>query len=177
MVEARARRRVVIGGMGRVLVNVGSLEGGVNNSKLSGDAYSTVGLLAVIGTAIDERPDRNALTNGLAVEKPARGWALVAFIADGSGTLTSELKAKFVSVGSIDPAGEGWSRLGSIWSSVILAGGNGLPYGEEGFSFPNVPRGELRGSASKGSPKPWRRNAQEMGSEGPLLSQIGRAHV
>jgi len=61
-------------------------------------------------------------------------------------------------------------RVGSIWSSKTAAGDGGLGWGEELLSLLNAPRGELWGSTSKESPNPWRRNAQEMGSEGPPLS-------
>jgi hypothetical protein len=110
--EARAQR-----GVGRVSV----IEGGVELTE----AFSIVDTPAVIGAAIDERSDRNALTHGLAVEKLDRG-SLVALATGGSGALIAGSKTKFVSVGGADPAGEDWNRVGSIWSSLIPAGGDGL---------------------------------------------------
>jgi hypothetical protein len=104
-VEARARCGDVLGS-----------EGGVG---LLREASSMMDTPAVIGAATDERPDRNALTNGLAVEKTARG-SLVAFAPGGSGV------TKFVVVGCANLADDNWSRVGSIRSSPMQAGDDGL---------------------------------------------------
>jgi hypothetical protein len=117
MVEALARRGAVVGIVG----GVSDIEGRVGLAE----QFSAVDTPAVIGAAIDERPDRNALTKGLDVEKPARG-SLVAFTADGSGALTAGLQTKFVPMAGADPTGKDWKRVGSIWLSLIPAGGDGL---------------------------------------------------
>jgi len=74
-VEARVRCGDVMGAVGRFSDNAEALEGGVDISKLLRDALSADGLaaLAIIGAGTDKCPERNALMNGLAVEKPARG--------------------------------------------------------------------------------------------------------
>jgi len=35
--------------------------------------------------------------------------------------LVAGLEMKFVTVSGVDPAGEDWNKVGSIWSSVIPA--------------------------------------------------------
>jgi len=138
-VEARARREDVSGGVGRVLVNVGALDNGV-----------------FAGVVTNEPPEKKALTDGLAMEKLARGWMLV--IVGGFAALAGLGRIALASNGGADPApaGKDCNRVGSIWLSVTLVavGDAGAWWGGELLSFPSCPRGELWGSTSNELPKP-----------------------
>lgn len=67
----------------------------------------------------------------------------------------------FTSIETVDP------KERSTWLGLVAVGGDKVGQGGELFSSPNAPSGELGGSTS---PSPWRRNAQAIGSNGPLLS-------
>jgi hypothetical protein len=109
-------------------------------------------MFAEAGGATNEPPERNALTNcGLEAVKLVRGWAVADSIAGSSGTGLA--RNGFTSVGGVEAVGED-RNMGSIWSSLTDGGGE-AGWGEGLSSSLNAPRGELRGSTSKGSCKPW----------------------
>jgi len=137
MVDATARCGDVTSAVDGVVINAEALEGGVGVVRSPTEAFVVVEILP--WAAIDENPERNALTDGLNVENVARGWALVAFVTGGCGTLAAGLR-----------------RKGSIWSSVMAAGGDEVGRGSELFSSPGGLRAELWGSTSRESPNPWR---------------------
>jgi len=152
---ARARRRDVAGGVGMSLVNSEALEDGVDITDSPTEAFATEGVLAAFSAAIGNLPARNALTNGLAIGTPSRGWVLAEFVIRGRAVLTSGPRG-FTPASGNNPAGDSCNRLGSIWSSLIVAESGGVGRGGELFSSPNDPEGELRGSTSEELPNPWR---------------------
>ena len=124
MVDARARRGDVTGAVDGVFVNAEALERGVDVVTSPTEAFVVVEILP--WATIDENPERNALTNGLNVEKVARGWVLVAFVTGGCSALAAGLR-----------------RNRSIWSSVMATGGDEVGRGRELLSSPGGLRDKL----------------------------------
>jgi hypothetical protein len=110
--EAIALCGVTTGGISRALVDVETLEDGADAALSPTDAAAMVEMLAGVGGATSEPPERNAWTKcGLAAVKLVRGWAATASITGGSET--GLMRSRFTSVGVVDTVGED-CNIGSI---------------------------------------------------------------
>jgi hypothetical protein len=143
-VEARPLRGDATGGIAKVSVGAEALEEGVDTVPSLTETLADVEILAVLDAAENEPPERSELRNcGLVIEKLVRGWAIVVFTMPLGNGLT---RNGFPTVRGVDSAGEGRNKVGSIWSSRMPAGGDGIDWDGAASSSPNGPRGELRGS-------------------------------